>query len=84
MSDPPAEIRAMRMLGADTVGMSSAVEAIAAVHMGMKVCTINCVTNMAAGITGEELSHSHVSENARQSAKNFEKLITGLLQKIKP
>ena len=82
--ETPAEIRALRMLGADTVGMSSAVEAIAAVHMGMKVCTINCVTNMAAGITGEELSHSHVSENARQSAKNFEKLITGLLQQIKP
>ena len=82
--ETPAEIRAFRMLGADTVGMSSAVEAIAAVHMGMKVVTINCVTNMAAGITGEELSHSHVSENAQQAAGNFARLITGLLQRIKP
>ena len=82
--ETPAEIRVFRMLGADTVGMSSAVEAIAAVYMGMKVCTINCVTNMAAGITGEELSHSHVSENAHQSADDFARLITGLLQRIKP
>ena len=82
--ETPAEIRAFRMLGADTVGMSSAVEAIAAVHMGMKVCMINCVTNMAAGITGEQLSHSHISQSAELVSEHFSRLITGLLQSIQP
>ena len=74
----------LRIHGADTVGMSSAVEAIAAVHMGMRVCTINCVTNMAAGITGEQLSHDHISESANQSSEHFATLVTGLLKSIEP
>lgn len=81
--ETPAEIRAYRMLGADTVGMSSAVEAIAAVHMGMKVCMINCVTNMAAGITGEQLSNEEVNISAEKVSEEFATLITCLLQSIK-
>ena len=82
--ETPAEIRMYRNLGADTVSMSSAVEAIAAAHMGMRVAMINCVTNMAAGITGKELTPGEVSEQAVRSAKDFEKLITSLLKRIKP
>lgn len=80
--ETPAEIKMYRQLGADTVGMSSAIEAIAGVHMGMRVCMINYVTNMAAGITGEQISDHEVKENAGQSSKEFSTLITRLLEKI--
>lgn len=78
--ETPAEIRMYRELGADTVGMSSAVEAIAAVHMGMKVCDINCVTNMAAGI--EDIENENITKAAKESSKNFEELVDGLLDSL--
>lgn len=78
--ETPAEIRMYRKMGADTVGMSSAVEAIAAAHMGMKVCDINSITNMAAGI--EEFSTDSIGEAAVESGRNFGTLIDSLLQSI--
>ncbi len=80
--ETPAEINMYRQLGADTVGMSSAVEAIAGVHMGMRVCMINCVTNMAAGITGKALSDEEVKISADKASENFSILITRLVDQI--
>lgn len=77
--ETPAEIRMYRKLGADTVGMSTGVEVIAAAHMGMKICVINSVTNMAAGMEDETFDHSTVEANAEATAKDFTKLIDGLL-----
>ena len=56
--ESPAEIRMYRLLGADAIGMSTACEAIAANHMGMKICGISCISNMACGMTDEQLSHT--------------------------
>ena len=65
-----------RTLGADAAGMSTACEAIAAHHAGMRVCGISCITNMAAGVTGEKLSHEEVQETADRTAEQFQKLVT--------
>lgn len=73
--ETPAEIRMARILGADAVGMSTACEVIAARHMGMRVCGISCVSNMAAGMTGGPLLHEEVQQNADQVAPRFEKLV---------
>ncbi len=80
--ETPAEIRLYRMLGADTVGMSTVVEAIAARHMGMRICGISCVTNMAAGMEAEEISDDHIKEQADNVAKEFSILVTGLVEKM--
>ena len=74
--ETPAEIRMARALGADAAGMSTACEAIAAHHAGMRVCGISCITNMAAGVTGEKLSHEEVQETADRTAGRFQKLVT--------
>lgn len=74
--ETPAEIRMARGLGADAVGMSTACEVIAANHMGMRVCGISCVTNMAAGITGQPMLHDDVQEYANQAAPRFQRLVT--------
>ena len=74
--ETPAEIRMARTLGADAAGMSTACEAIAAHHAGMRVCGISCITNMAAGVTGEKLSHEEVQETADRTAERFQKLVT--------
>ena len=73
--ESPAEVRMLAMLGADAVGMSTAVEAITARHMGMKVCGISCITNMAGGTSAEPLSHEEVSATADRVAPLFKKLI---------
>ncbi len=74
--ETPAEIRAYGALGADVVGMSTACEAVAAVHMGMKVSGISCVSNMAAGISKNPLTHAEVMETADRVAPDFKRLIT--------
>lgn len=74
--ESPAEIRMLRALGADAVGMSTVVEAIAANHMGMKICGISCVCNLAAGMTANPLSHKEVQEAADLAAPLFTKLVT--------
>ena len=80
--ETPAEIEMYRALGADTVGMSVAVEAIAARHMGMRVCAINCVSNMAAGMEDADLSHASVEETMEGSSPDLQTLIDGLLDSL--
>ena len=80
--ETPAEIRMGRMLGADAVGMSTACEAIAAKHIGMGVCGISCISNMAAGISDRPLSHSEVQETADRVAPDFQALVTESIRRI--
>lgn len=74
--ETPTEVKMCRLLGADAVGMSTAAEAVAANHMGMKVCGISCITNMACGILAQPLSHAEVQETADRVAVDFKKLVT--------
>ena len=80
--ETPAEIRMARAFGADAVGMSTVCEAIAANHMGMKVCRISCITNMASGILPLPLSPSEVQETADRVAPLFERLVRKSLTAI--
>lgn len=73
--ESPAEIRMCRTLGADAVGMSTACEAIAANHAGMKICGISCVANLGCGLTENPLTHKEVMEAADKAAPLFKKLI---------
>ena len=74
--ETPQEITMCRTLGADAVGMSTACEAIAARHMGMKIVGISCISNTAAGIYPIPLSHEEVQETADRVAPQFKKLVT--------
>lgn len=74
--ESPAEICMLKTFGVDAVGMSTVVEAIAANHMGMKVCGISCVCNLAAGISPTPLNHKEVQDAANKTAPLFEKLVT--------
>lgn len=80
--ESPAEIRMLRLLGCDAVGMSTVAEAIAANHMGMKICGISCISNLAAGMTASPLSHKEVQEAADMAAPNFKKLVTEVVQSM--
>ncbi len=80
--ETPAEIRAFGRMGADAVGMSTAVEAVAARHCGMEVLGISCISNLAAGISPEKLSHKEVQETANKAAPMFRKLVTKAIEKI--
>lgn len=75
--ESPAEIKLLHKLDVDAVGMSTVVEAIAANHMGMKICGISCVCNLAAGMTENPLTHEEVQEAANAAAPLFKKLLTG-------
>jgi purine-nucleoside phosphorylase len=79
MYETPAEIRALRILGADAVGMSTVPEVIAARHAGMKVLGISCITNMAAGILEQPLSHEEVMETAKKVETRFVSLVNKLI-----
>lgn len=74
--ETPSEIRMVRILGADAVGMSTCCEAIAANHMGMKIVGISCISNLACGVSSKPLSHAEVQETADRVAPLFKKLIT--------
>lgn len=74
--ESPAEVRMAHVLGADSVGMSTTVEAIAANHMGMKICGISCICNLGAGLSPTPLTHKEVQEAADKTAPLFKKLVT--------
>ena len=80
--ETPAEIKYLRVIGADLVGMSTAFEVIAARHMGIKVLAISCVTNMAAGILDQPLSHQEVMETGERVKSSFEALLRAVLPRI--
>ena len=77
--ETPAEIRMCRGWGGDAVGMSTACEAMAARHMGMEVCGISCITNLAAGMSSEKLDHKEVQETADRVAGQFKALVTAIV-----
>jgi purine-nucleoside phosphorylase len=80
--ETPAEIRYLRAIGADLVGMSTVFEVIAARHMGIKVLAISCVTNMAAGIVDQPLSHQEVMETGERVRVSFEALLRAVLPRV--
>ncbi len=80
--ETPAEIEYLRRIGADLVGMSTVAEVIAARHMGIKVLAISCVTNMAAGILDQPLSHAEVMETGERVKSTFESLLRAVLPRI--
>ena len=80
--ETPTEIKMFRTLGASAVGMSTVVEAIAAHHMGLRVCGISCISNMAAGILDQPLTHSEVQITADKVAHKFERLVSGLIKAV--
>ncbi|HOB35453.1 MAG: purine-nucleoside phosphorylase [Firmicutes bacterium] len=80
--ETPAEIRSFRRLGADAVGMSTVPEVIAAVHAGLEVAGISCITNMAAGMGAEKLSHEEVIEAAARVKSKFAALAARLIVRI--
>lgn len=80
--ETPAEIRMLRALGADAVGMSTVPEVICAVHSGMKVIGISCVTNMGAGILDQPLDHSEVIRTSSMARENFISLLSMTIEKL--
>lgn len=80
--ETPAEIKALRILGADAVGMSTVPEAVVATHSGIKCAGITCITNMASGIENEVLTHEDVKETALKAEQNFKKVVKEFIKTI--
>jgi purine-nucleoside phosphorylase len=80
--ETPSEVRMYRLLGANTLGMSTVPEAIAARHQGMKVLGISCITNFAAGMTGENINHEEVMETGARVAEVFKELLRRVISRI--
>jgi purine-nucleoside phosphorylase len=80
--ETPAEIRYLRTIGADAVGMSTVPEAIVARHMGVEVLGISCITNMAAGVLPQPLVHDEVMEVARRVRTSFAALLEGIIERL--
>jgi purine-nucleoside phosphorylase len=80
--ETPAEVRALRILGADAVGMSTVPEVVVAAHMGVSVVGLSCITNSAAGVSDTPLSHQDVERVARASLDRFARVLTGLVPAI--
>jgi purine-nucleoside phosphorylase len=81
--ETPAEIHMLRTVGADAVGMSTVPEVVALRHAGVRAGAISCITNMAAGMSGNLLDHSEVEETARETRGRFEALLSAWIQKIR-
>ncbi len=79
MFETPAEIRALRLLGADATGMSTVPEVITARHSGMKILGISCITNMASGVSGQPPNHQEVMETAGRVEKAFASLVVRIV-----
>lgn len=77
--ETPAEVRLCRIWGGDAVGMSTACEAMAARHMGLEICGISCITNLAAGMSQQPLDHKEVQEIADRVSADFKKLVTKIV-----
>lgn len=80
--ETPAEIKMLRTIGADMVGMSTVPESIAGNHLGLKVCGVSCITNMAAGIENEKLDHADIKDQALKVMDNFSQLIKGAIKRM--
>ena len=80
--ETPAEIRYLRTIGADAVGMSTVPEALAARHMGLEVLGISCITNMAAGVVPQLINHQEVLETTRRVRGDFIALLEGVIQRL--
>jgi purine-nucleoside phosphorylase len=80
--ETPAEIRMVRTLGADAVGMSTVPETLVARHSGMRVLGLSCITNMAAGVLDQPLNHAEVMETGLKVKHTFERLVSGIIQAI--
>ncbi|MCR4891845.1 MAG: purine-nucleoside phosphorylase [Lachnospiraceae bacterium] len=80
--ESPAEIKMFRSLGADAVGMSTVVEAIAAHHAGLRVVAVSCIANLAAGISPTKLTEQEVLDAGKAAAPKFKKLVIGAIQKF--
>ena len=81
--ETPAEVKMLQVLGGDATGMSTVPEVVVANHMGAKVIGISCITNKAAGITGEALSHNEVTETASRVRATFERLLGEILTQLR-
>lgn len=80
--ETPAEINMVSRLGANAVGMSTVCEAMAARHMGLRVCGVSCITNMAAGLNATPLTHTEVAETAAKVEAEFSELMYRLIERI--
>jgi len=80
--ETPQEVKMCRILGADAAGMSTAAEAVAGNHMGMKVCGISCISNLGCGMVDQPLSHEEVQETADRVAGQFKELVTAVIVNI--
>ncbi|MGB8331204.1 MAG: purine-nucleoside phosphorylase, partial [Polyangiales bacterium] len=80
--ETPAEVRMLRTIGADAVGMSTVLEVLAARQMGVRVLGISCISNLAAGISKRPLSHEEVEETTSRAGVRFESLLSGVLESM--
>lgn len=80
--ETPAEIRFMKLIGGGAVGMSTVPEAIAANHMGLNLCGLSCITNLASGISKHALTHEEVKEEAASAAKNFNEILHDFIKNL--
>jgi purine-nucleoside phosphorylase len=80
--ETPAEVRMLRTLGADSVGMSTVPEAIAANHLGVRVCGVSLITNLAAGLSPQKLSHQEVMENSKLGVEKLSRLLVRAIPQL--